>query len=76
MSDPVRVDIRGQERPSSGTPDPVITADFRAGLAARGFKPPASENLYLWLESITYALADQIIFTNENQRRLMLEHFS
>ena len=75
LSDPVRHDVRGNERPSSGSPDPIMMADFRAGLAARSFKSPASESLYLWLETLTYAFADEITFTNENQRAFMLAHF-
>jgi hypothetical protein len=49
--------------------------DLRAGLANRGVTPPASDNLFTWLETITYAFADQITFTNENQRGFMLERF-
>ena len=49
--------------------------DLRAGLAARGFAAPRSDNLFTWLETITYALADEITFTNENQRGFMLDRF-
>lgn len=75
FSDPVRFDVKGNERPSSGRHDRVMIADFRSGFLARGFDPPQSMNLYLWLESLAYGFADEIIFTNENQRAFMLETF-
>ena len=75
FSDPMRQNVQGEERPSSGQPDPLIMTDLRAGLAARGFATPRSDNLFTWLETITYALADEITFTNENQRRFMLDRF-
>ena len=75
FSDPMRQNVQGEERPSSGQPDPLIMTDLRAGLAARGFATPRSDNLFTWLETITYALADEITFTNENQRSFMLDRF-
>ncbi len=75
FSDPMRHTVQGEERPSSGQQDPVIMTDLRAGLAAAGFAAPETDNLFTWLETITYALADEITFTNENQRGFMLERF-
>jgi hypothetical protein len=40
LSDPVRHDVKCNERPSSGKPDPVMMADFRAGLGTRRFQAP------------------------------------
>ena len=49
--------------------------DLRAGLPNAGFAEPKSDNLFTWLETITYAIADVITFTNENQRSFMLDGF-
>ena len=51
FSDPMRQNVQGEERPSSGRPDPVIMADLRAGLTTRGFAAPQSDNLFTWLET-------------------------
>lgn len=75
FSDPVRRDVKGQERPSTGQPDPVMMTDFRAGLAARNIAAPESDSLFRWLETITYAFADEITFTNGHQLGFMLGHF-
>lgn len=73
FSDPMRFDVRGELRPSSGVPDPVLMADLQTGLSNAGFAPPDSDNLFSWLETITYALADEIMFTNQSQRGYMLD---
>ncbi len=75
LSDPVRTDIKGLERASTGDADPVMMADFRAAFRARGMAVPESDNLWLWVETVAYAFADEITFTNENQRAYMLGHF-
>lgn len=73
FSDPVLHDIDGSERESSGPADPALLAEFRAALEARGLVPPASDNLYLWSVTLAFALADEIVFTNEHQRDYMLD---
>jgi len=75
FSDPMRHTVQGEERPSSGQQDHVIMTDLRAGLRNAGFAEPKSDNLFTWLETITYAIADEITFTNENQRGFMLDRF-
>ena len=75
FSDPVLHDIDGSERESSGPADPGLLAEFGAALDARGIVPPESENLYLWSVTLAFALADEVVFTNEHQRDYMLEDF-
>jgi len=73
FSDPVLHDIDGTERQGVGPADSALLAEFRSALAARGFAPPESDNLYLWCVTLAFALADEIVFTNEHQRDYMLE---
>jgi hypothetical protein len=75
FSDPVLHDIDGSERESSGPADPALLAEFGTALEARGVVPPESENLYLWSVTLAFALADEVVFTNEHQRDYMLEDF-
>jgi glycosyltransferase involved in cell wall biosynthesis len=39
---------------------------------AAGVEPPRELLVYEWIEHLVYALADQVMFTNENQRDYML----
>jgi poly(ribitol-phosphate) beta-N-acetylglucosaminyltransferase len=75
FSDPVLHDIDGSVRQSSGPADTALLAEFRAALEARGVVPPASDDLYLWSVTLAFALADEVVFTNEHQRDYMLEDF-
>lgn len=73
-SDPLALDIEGNFR------------DFRISIAwleASGLLAAVRERLpaidpkdllFCWAEILPYALADEIVFTNENQRDYMLEH--
>ena len=45
-------------------------ADFAGGLRGRGVVVPDTDSLFHWLETLTYALADEIVFTNDHQRRV------
>lgn len=41
-------------------------------MAAEGFRPPTNGNLFEWAEVVAYALADELLFTNDHQRDLMV----
>jgi hypothetical protein len=73
FSDPLKVNALGQERIAAVLEDD-LTREIRAGVAAAGFTPPATRRMFAWAEEITFALADRIIFTNQAQMDLMLEH--
>ena len=46
--------------------------ELRGGIHDAGFASPSSMSLCEWAEHLAYALADEIIFTNDHQRRYML----
>lgn len=70
FSDPLVLDTRGEQRfaPADGP----VADDLRAELARRGRRLRDGRNMFELVEAITYALADTVLFTNENQRELML----
>lgn len=75
FSDPLSRDIHDQER---GTP--VTRSGFvrqlRRGMSRLGLSVPRSRNCFVWCEELAYALADELIFTNENQMEYMLGYCS
>lgn len=73
FSDPLS---RGRMDEEVGTPiadGPVLTT-LRAGLRQLGLPEPKSTNCFVWCEEVAYALADELIFTNENQLDYMLSY--
>ena len=74
FSDPQLRDIRGIDRKSSGEPDAELIAELQDVVNARGFDITLSDNVWNLAEQIAYALADTILFTNENQRSYMLTY--
>lgn len=73
FSDPLRRDVLGKDRPSSGVPGPVM-AELSALLRAEGFQPPRHETVFSWAEHVAYALADRLLFTNPHQLTYMLSY--
>jgi hypothetical protein len=71
LSDPLLYDIqarvRGREMEEGDT-----VLRLREGMVSAGFTPPTGLLLFEWCERLVYALADEIVFTNENQREYML----
>lgn len=75
FSDPAVLDIKGEERKSLFD-DPEWKAQILAYIPLHLRNLPANEdNLYVWCELVAYLFADEIIFTCENQRQVMLDHF-
>lgn len=72
LSDPLVYNIFGEQRPSSGQVDAAFLAELEVALAARGVARPRTDNMYVWIETLVYALADRILFTNDHQRSYML----
>ncbi len=72
MSDPLSINTTGQERDGDWDPDDPLVVRFRAAVAERGFAGPDSEAMAPWIETVAYALADEILFTNAVQRDFML----
>jgi hypothetical protein len=72
FSDPLDRNVEGKPRSAGTVADDAIIRELRDGIRAAGFTPPDNLRLFQWAEWIAYALADEIVFTNENQRRYML----
>lgn len=75
FSDPILFGIRNERRQSSGVADPEVLATFRDALSAKGLPSPNDDNMYFWIESLVYGLADEIMFTNAHQQKYMFGHF-
>ncbi len=73
FSDPLVIDVRGQVRIAPLGSNPLI-AEIEKAIAARGLPVVATDNVYEWIENITFALADEILFTNAHQLEFMLDH--
>lgn len=71
FSDPCSRDVTGSERFSPAADD-ELRGQMAAAVSAAGFTPPESDNANLWVEQVAYALADRIVFTNENQAEYMI----
>jgi len=71
FSDPLSKDVHGQDRPAVVRRGPLL-AELRKGLREVGVGAPDHLLLLPWVEHLAYALADEIVFTNENQRDYML----
>jgi hypothetical protein len=71
FSDPL---ARGRLDEEQGTPitDGQVMTALRDGLHSLGLPVPDSTNCFVWCEEVAYALADELIFTNENQLECML----
>ncbi|HEY8453393.1 MAG: glycosyltransferase [Micromonosporaceae bacterium] len=71
FSDPVSHGIDGRERTAPVTDGPVL-AELRAEFRRRGLPEPTTDNALRWCEYVAFGFADEIVFTNENQRDYML----
>jgi len=71
FSDPLSRDVHGNERGEPAGEGPFLNR-LREAFRARGVEPPESDNTFLWCEWVAYLLADEVLFTNVNQRDYML----
>ncbi len=71
LSDPLLYDIQGRVRGAEMAEGDTVER-LRAGMVSAGFAPPSGLLLFEWCERLVYALADEVVFTNENQRAYML----
>ncbi|GAA1171674.1 hypothetical protein GCM10009584_10740 [Ornithinimicrobium humiphilum] len=70
FSDPLSVYVDARERHTDVVEGELLD-QLRADLLAVGVEPPG-DNLFRWVETLPYALADELLFTNARQRDLML----
>ncbi len=73
FSDPQLWDSLGQRRSSVAVPGPLLD-ELTAALETVGVEIDAEVSVAELVELLAYALADEIVFTNENQREVMLDY--
>ncbi|MCW2761845.1 MAG: glycosyl transferase family protein [Marmoricola sp.] len=72
FSDPLVRNAEGEDR-INDMEDDWLQGDLRKALADAGFEQPGNRvGIFEWAELVAYALADEIIFTNERQKQFML----
>lgn len=72
FSDPLSANAQGEPRESPLDPGSPVLADLVARMELLGLPTPGGSNVWRWAEELPFALADEIIFTNPNQRGVML----
>lgn len=70
FSDPLLHSLYGGQNHAPFPPNAYAT-EFSQELAKRGLPIPESRNLFEWAETVAYALADVLVFTNRSQAELM-----
>ena len=70
FSDPISIDIDGHSRPGVMGEFQERT-EIEEAILQSGFDVTKVEMLHEWVEIVAYTLADEIIFTNENQKIFM-----
>lgn len=73
FSDPMHHNAYGETR-TAKIADDELRREFTDAVVQAGFDKPDSDRFFEWTEIVSYALADEIVFTNENQREFMLEY--
>ncbi|MDR1768732.1 MAG: hypothetical protein LBR32_09965 [Propionibacteriaceae bacterium] len=71
FSDPLLLNMVGEERQADRAPI-ACAAEIDAAIRRAGLPVTTSQNYFEWVEDIAFALADEIVFTNPNQRDFML----
>lgn len=69
FSDPLLMDVTGQERYGTLSIEWLRTHGF---ITAKSLNK--NDNLFFWCEKLVYEFADEIIFTNHNQKDYMLSY--
>lgn len=75
FSDPLSTDANGMPRSGDLVRDDMFDV-FNRAVTAKGFAPLETDSLFTWCEYLTYILADELVFTNENQLAYMRNHVS
>lgn len=72
FSDPLSHDVFGQPRTTVALPNDHLIRGLAEAMRERGFTPPAVLGVMEWAEALPFAMADEIVFTNPNQRDFMV----
>lgn len=74
FSDPLSLDVEGLPR-GGAIPDDELSRFFIEAVESRfGEIPDERRTIFGLCEYLAYAISDEIIFTNSNQREVMIEH--
>lgn len=75
FSDPILFDVQGKKR-ESGIQDRKFIKKANELIHKKYGLPAIKEkNLFFWCEYLAYIFADELVFTNENQLKYMVENF-
>ncbi|MGQ0334176.1 glycosyltransferase [Halomonas elongata] len=74
FSDPILKDVNGNDRDVELDLGWLKNNGVLTALSERGVEVPDNKNLFFWCEFLVYVLADEIVFTNENQLKYMLSY--
>ena len=75
FSDPLYLNINGEIRKDLIEKSWLQDAKILDYIKERNYPLPVSDHLFYYCEYLPYVMADELIFTNENQMRYMLESF-
>ena len=75
FSDPISRDVNNVVR-GVAVPNTRFAKELRSSLLRLDLPLPDVDNAFVWCEEIAYALADQLLFTNVQQRDHMLSYCS
>ena len=70
FSDPLRHDSSGAPR-IAHMPESVVRSEIQAALTSAFPTLTSDTNMWSWIEDFCFGLADEVVFTNDNQRELM-----
>lgn len=76
FSDPLSLDVEGRHRGGPVQRDATSTPLLEAYEKAYGQLGEEDVSIFALAEHLAYAFADEIIFTNANQQRVMLDHLA
>ncbi|PEQ82704.1 hypothetical protein CN481_24675 [Bacillus sp. AFS006103] len=75
FSDPIILDIHGKTRTANIENESFIKKANKLIGKKHKLPPITDANLFFWCEYLPYLFADELVFTNENQLKYMLDSF-
>ncbi len=76
FSDPMSIDSAGEPRVSLIPDGDEVLEAIESGMRQLGHELPADRNLWELVELLAYCLADEVVFTNPNQRTFMVDRIA
>lgn len=75
FSDPILLDIHGKKRESKIQNKQFLKQAHEIIRKEHNLPAVGDKNLFFWCEYLAYLFADEIIFTNKNQLKYMMDNF-